>query len=211
METSTSHTARKPRQQGFTILEALIAITVLAVGMLGLAAMLSSMDTTTSKSRYMGMQALLASEKLEELNRYPMSDVNIAVTAGTSAGSLVTDASSGGINYFDEVLVSSSDGKLSETTTSTDPNGNTVYTTVEQKPTGEITTTSSASAPATTGELAFKRRWLIEKDVPVYGVSRITVQVTLTSAKRDAGKDFQMSIVRQYSDSSGVSYVQPGT
>jgi prepilin-type N-terminal cleavage/methylation domain-containing protein len=199
MEISVSRTDRKSAgQRGFSLLEVLIAITVLAVGMLALAAMLSRMDTTTGKSRYMSMEALLASEKLEQLNRYPLKDVNIAVTDGTTAGSLTADTTAGTVDYFDQVLVSTGDGSITETTTGKDASGNTTYATITQTPNGEIASSVSSTPPASTGTLTFKRRWLIEKDTPVVGVSRITVQVNLQNGVNDGTRNLQMSMVRQY-------------
>jgi hypothetical protein len=156
------------------------------------------MDTTSGKSRYMSMQALLASEKLEQLNRYPATDSNIAVTAGTTAGSLTADTSSASADYFDEVLVSSSDGSIAETSTSKDADGKTVYTTLTQTPNGEVTSSQSDSPPLAATTLAFKRRWLIEKDKPVVGVSRITVAVILQNGGKNPVNNLQMSMVRQY-------------
>jgi prepilin-type N-terminal cleavage/methylation domain-containing protein len=199
MEISVSRTDRKTvGQRGFSLLEVLIAITVLAVGMLALAAMLSRMDTTTGKSRYMSTEALLASEKLEQLNRYPLKDVNIAVTNGITAGSLTADTTAGTVDYFDQVLVSTGEGSITETTTGKDASGNTNYATITQTPNGEIASSVSSTPPSSTGTLTFKRRWLIEKDTPVVGVSRITVKVNLQNGANDSTKNLQMSMVRQY-------------
>lgn len=201
METSTSNTARRQhRERGFSLIEMMIAITVLAVGMLGLAALLSQMDKTTGKSRYMGMEALLASEKLEQLNRYPVRDANLIVAVGSTAGSLTEDTSSGAINYFDEVLVSTGDGIIAETTTGKDADGKTIYTSITQSPSGEIQSSTSSTVPENAGSVSFKRRWLIEKDTPVVGVCRVTVMVLTEDGTEDPTKRLQMSMVRQYAN-----------
>ena len=66
----------------------------------------------------MTQAATLATEKLEDLNRYPSSDPNVAVTNGTSAGSLTSndlqDVTVNGVTeavaYYDEVFFSPSEG-----------------------------------------------------------------------------------------------------
>jgi prepilin-type N-terminal cleavage/methylation domain-containing protein len=201
MEMSTSSTRRRRfEQSGFTLLETLIAITVLAVGMLGVAAMLCNMDSNTGRSRYMSIAALLASEKLEELNRFPATDDNIQVSSGVMAGSLAADSSAGSVNYFDQIAISSGNGSIAETTTQVDGSGTTVYSTTSQSPNGEVITTTSSAPPTSPDMLQFKRRWLIEKDVPVAGVCRITVLVTLTNISSKTPVDFRMSMVRQYAN-----------
>jgi prepilin-type N-terminal cleavage/methylation domain-containing protein len=196
---------RKHRTTGFTLLEMMIAITVLAVGMLGLAAMLCTMSTSTETSRYASTASLLASEKLEQLSHYPKKDPRIVVSDGVTAGSLTNDQSTDGIDYFDQVFVSSggsstnSDGLIAETTSGTDANGNPDYTTISQSPNGEVKPpTHSSTPPSSSTMLAFKRRWLIEKDVPAQGVCRMTVKVTLENVPKASAVNFQMSMVRQY-------------
>jgi type IV pilus modification protein PilV len=200
MEISVSRTDRKTvGQRGFTLIEVMISITVLAVGMLAMAALMARINTTTDKSRYMSTASLLASEKLEQLSHYPKQDPRIVVTGATSAGSLTTDASSDSVDYYDEVLVSAGDGLIAETTVSKDDTGNTQYTTITQTPNGEVKPpTQSATAPSFQGVVAFKRRWLIEKDTPVVGVCRLTVSVLLENASTASAVQFQMSMARQY-------------
>jgi Tfp pilus assembly protein PilV len=184
----------------------MIAITVLAVGMLAMAAMLCRMNVSTDKSRYMSTASLLASEKLEQLNRYPVKDPAIAVTTGATAGSLTADVSTDTVDYFDQVLVSSggtggqNDGLIAETTTGKDATGNTTYTTITQTPNGEVKSTTSTTPPSLVGTMTYNRRWLIEKDTPVVGVNRITVLVTLQNVPAVSAVKFQMSMVRQYAN-----------
>src|ERR1051325_1985678 len=83
---------RNPRRQGgFAMVEAIIAIAILAVGLLGIAALLAQLGGNSTRSRYMSTEALLASEKLDDLNRLPYGDPAIAVPNGNSAGSLTSD------------------------------------------------------------------------------------------------------------------------
>ena len=196
-----SHLERRSKR-GFTLIETMIAITVLGVGLLAMAALIAKAAVTSSSSRYMNTQSLLASEKLDDLNRLSSSDPDITVT-GASAGSLTTDASqtvtAGGINYpvdyFDQVLISNGNGAITETLTTTNAGGGTVYTTITHSLDGRVTQTQSAIAPASSADtLLLNRRWVIEQDVPVVGVRRVTVLVTVQAQPPAA--PFQMSMVR---------------
>jgi Tfp pilus assembly protein PilV len=184
----------KPRrfQRGFTLLETLGAIVVLTVGLLSMAALMSQTNSNSNRSRYMSAASILASEKLEELNRYPKSDPMIAV-GGATAGGLNGDVSAGGISYFDDVELSASGGAVTEVTS--DSAG--TYNTIVHLPDGTITSTSSGAAPPPLPQsFVYHRRWLIEKDVPAVGVRRITVVVRLTNPPLTRSLTFQMSTVR---------------
>lgn len=186
-------------------METMIAVTILAVGLLGVAGLLAQLTSTTTSSRYTGTQTLLATEKLEDLNRLKACDPQIAVPAGTTSGSLTGDATqivsaaagpplicgSENVKYFDDVQISSDNGAITETN-----NG----VTIAQTPNGEVKTT----APATTSDmLQFHRRWVIEQD-PVIGTNTITgarritvVVIPITGTALDRTATFQTTLVRQ--------------
>lgn len=176
---------------------------ILTVGLLGTAALMSNMNLNSSLSRYMSTEALLASEKLEDLNHWPLNDPAIAVTFGSTAGSLTADVSQSvtvgaiteQVDYFDTVLISAGNGTIIETVTSTNATGNTVYTTTTHSPDGRVAVATTATAPSSADMLTFKRRWIIEKDVPIAAVRRITVVVALQNSTSSA--QFQTSMVRQ--------------
>lgn len=195
-----SHHKKARRQRGFTLIETLTAIIILTVGLVGLAALMGKMISSGANSRYMSQAAMLASEKLENLERYPPNDPNVAVTSGTVAGSLTADTTASvtsngmteSVDYFDSILVSATGGAVSETMS-----GSSGFTTVTHTPNGIMTSTTTSSAPAPSADsLTFDRRWTIEKDVPVAGVRRITVLVTLTNPVLVKTVTFQMSTVR---------------
>jgi type II secretory pathway pseudopilin PulG len=193
----------KNLSRGFTIVEVLIATVVLIAGLLSAAALIGNSLGSTSRNEYMTQAATLASEKLEDLNRYPSSDPHIAVTSGTTAGSLtadlVQDVTSNGVtvpvNYYDEVFFSPSQGFVEETVSSLDSNGNPVYTTLTQNTNGSMTQ-SNTDPSLLSGVFGFKRRWLIEQNQPVVGLRRITVVVTLENQSVTGVAPFQMSTVR---------------
>jgi prepilin-type N-terminal cleavage/methylation domain-containing protein len=190
-------------QHGFTIVELMAAIAILGIGLLALAALMSQMSVDTSDSRYMSTEALLGSEKLEDLNRYPSSDPAVAAS-GSNAGDLSSDKSASvtvgavtqNVDYFDTVQISAGNGQMVETITGTDATGSATYTTTTHKPDGSVTAVTTVGAPPapTADTLAFKRRWVIEPDTPVTGVRRITVLVSLQSVPR--ATTFQTSMVR---------------
>lgn len=204
MEMSRSH--RKPCQQhGFTIIETMVAIAILTIGLVSAAALLTQMLSNSGRSRYMSIAAMLASEKLEDLNRFPTDDPAIVVPAGPTAGSLTADtsqtvtvgANTETVDYFDVVQLSSGDGGISETSSGKDAAGNTVFTTITHKPDGTIVSTvAGALPPLAQDTLIFNRRWVIEKDQPVPGVRRVTVLVTLKNPVLSQTVTFQNSMVR---------------
>ena len=177
------------RPQGFTILEVLVATTVLAIGMLSVAAALGQMLSVSSRARYMSIAAELASEKLEDLNRWPADAPAVAVTTGETAGSLTADTPS----YYDEVGISNPDGALVQWVSGTDDSGATVYTVTSLHSNGTITTSTSSTAPM---GMTYLRRWLIEKDQPAPGLRRVTVLVELEDNSVQPPVTFQMSMVR---------------
>jgi hypothetical protein len=192
------------------MLELAISIAILMVGLVGVASMFGRIWGSTSYSEYMIQASTLASEKLEDLNRYPNGDPDVVVTAGnTTAGSLTSDldatVTSNGVtdtvDYFDEVFMDPSAGSIAETV-ATGSSPNYTYTTTTHNPNGTITTATATSlAAALTNAVQFERRWMIEKDPVVGGTTmtgmrRITVLVTVMNASIKPPVVFQLSVVR---------------
>jgi prepilin-type N-terminal cleavage/methylation domain-containing protein len=162
------------RQGGFTLIETMVSIAVLTIGLLSVAALMSHTADTSAHSRYMSTASMLASEKLEDLSRFPST--NPALTAGT---------------YTDVVQISSDEGIINETTST--GGVSTLYT---QTPGGTITVTPGAGLPAATSTtLTFNRTWTIVANTPVAGVNQITVLVTLANTSLQPPVTFQMSMV----------------
>jgi Tfp pilus assembly protein PilV len=189
------------------MIELMIAIVILTVGMLAMAAVITKMALTTERSRYMSTASFLASEKLEDLNRYPACDPVVAVSGGASSGSLtadVTQASTGcstveTVDYFDTVQISvdpTALGGIMEVKSGKNAAGATVYSVFTHSPTGIATHTAGLAAPpANLNErVTYRRRWLIEANTPVVGVRRVTVRVTVDSL--GVPLTFQSSMVR---------------
>ena len=199
----------KCRARGFSLLETVVAIGVVTIGLGGLAALVANSIATGANTKYSSLASTLASEKLEDLERWPTTNPNVAVTTGTSAGSLTADTGpvdvtsngqSYAVNYYDQVRVSMSGGSFAETVTGLDGNGNPQYSTITIGPQGGAPTFSqSTSAPST--PVTFDRRWLIELNptingTQITGVRRITVWVQSQSDAIQPPVTFQMSTVR---------------
>jgi hypothetical protein len=145
----------------------------------------------TDRARDLAVATTLASEKLEDLNRWTAVDPHVA-----AGGSLSTDTTVGSLNYYDDIDLSNTNGQVSETFAS----GST-YSTVQHLATGEVIPSSSTSAPTGTGIVGFHRRWLVEANPTVNGITltgsrRVTVLVTLSETYVDPPVSFQMSVIR---------------
>jgi len=197
----TSQSLRKARSsRGFTLLEVVAAAAILVLGLLGIAAMMNRMALHTNESRYQSDEALLVSEKLEDLNRYPT--VDRALLAGGSLTNNVSLPNPNGTvtDYFDQVQISTSNGSSVEITTGKDTNGNPNYTQLVHTPNGGAQAKVIPGPPPapTPDMLVFNRRWLIEQDVPIAGVRRVTVIVSLANnlAGQAGAASFQATMVR---------------
>lgn len=202
-------------RDGFSLLEVMVAIAVLSIGLMSAALLTSKVMGQGEMSKYMSLAATLASEKLEDLNRWNSDNPQVCMPTGSATvGSLTTDVlqtttcpsgSSGTVNYYDDVslaLKSGTDcpggsaGCFAETI-STISSGSTQYTSTYHSPDGTITSTTSATAPNST----FHRRWIVEINPTVggsaiNGVRRITVLVTLLDQSVQSAVTFQMSAVQ---------------
>jgi prepilin-type N-terminal cleavage/methylation domain-containing protein len=179
---------------GFSILEVVVAIAVLAIGLSAMAALVAQSLSGTARAHFMALATTLASEKLEDLNRYPNSTPPVAQL--TTGGSLSSDATVGTLNYYDDVDLSSTNGEVSETVATS-----TGYSSVDHYATGVVVPNNNAAAPSGSGNTGFHRRWLIEASPVVNGVTltgarRITVLVTLSNQSVSPPVTFQMSTVR---------------
>jgi Tfp pilus assembly protein PilV len=176
-------------------MEVLIAMFILTVGLTAMATLVAQSLSGTDNARYLGLATTLVSEKLEDLNRWPAADPHVAV-----GGSLSADSATGSINYYDDVDLSNTNGYVSETIAST-TGTTTTYSNVIHNATGYVNTAATTQAPSGSGIVAFHRRWLIEADPVVNGITltgsrRVTVLVTLTNQAVQPGVSFQMSLVR---------------
>ena len=155
--------AHKPgRAGGFSLAEVLIAMVILIVGLTAMANLVAQSLAGTDSARYMGLATTLVSEKLEDLNRWPSGSPYVA-----AGGSLTSDGTAGALNYFDDVDLSNTTGRVSETVSNT----NGTYSNVIHNATGYMDTSATTQPPAGSGIIAFHRRWLVEPDPVVNGIT----------------------------------------
>jgi len=194
---------RPASDHGFTLLETLVALIVLTLGVVATATVAARSLGTSRQSKFMALAAELASEKLEDLNRWDSDDPQVCVPTGSSSvGSLTQDSplqtttcpggASATVNYYDQVamntVVSGANSPCPDTTygcftetVSAISGGSTTYLTTIHPPSGQIQTMQTSTPPTV---YTFDRRWVIEQDPIVNGVTitgsrRITVLVTL--------------------------------
>jgi prepilin-type N-terminal cleavage/methylation domain-containing protein len=187
MSQSLRKAVKASRQRGFTLIETMVSILILTIGLVGTAALMSNSVNMGAHARYVSTAALLASEKMEDLDRFPDNDPNLA-----AGGSLTADIT----GYSDSVQISTANGNINEVTTA-----NGVTTLYTQKPDGTVVVTSGAGLPAVTPDmLTYDRRWLITANPTVganiiTGAVQITVLVTLTNQSLKPAVTYQTSLV----------------
>jgi type IV pilus modification protein PilV len=196
-------------ERGFSLVEGTIAIVVLTIGLVSMAMLITKTLSATTESKYMSLASMLASEKLEDLDRWNKNDPHVAISAGnTTAGDLTADsgpvsltvgAVTDNVVYYDQVSLGPDQGTYSEVVSGLAADGTPNYTTTSFAPSGgKPTLVTKATAP---GTLSFKRRWKIEQDpkvngTKVTGVRRITVLVLSQDPGVKPPVTFQMSLVR---------------
>jgi type IV pilus modification protein PilV len=193
----------KKRGNGFTMIEVIVAITILTIGVFGMAFMIAGTTVTGTTARFTNMANVLASEKLDSLNRYPSTDPNVqpggALTGATTCAS--TDI------YCDMVTVNESSGADYETQTQVNADGTTVTSTIVHAASGCVDTPTNCSVSAApAGGQTFTRRWMITMNPTiatsggttstVTGYRRVTVVVTQNGSTTGQPVSFQMSMVR---------------
>jgi type IV pilus modification protein PilV len=198
----------KKNARGFTLLEVLVSIGVLTIGLVGMASMVGATLVFGTSARYVNIANVLASEKLDSLNKWPSTDKNVAA-GGSLAGPLNCAA---GDTYCDQVTVSETSGAdyTTQTQDVTDPvTGVTskVATTIVHTSSGCVNTPAICGVPNPIGNGAtFTRRWLITQNpvitsaagapLAVNGGRQITVLVSLANAGTKHPVTFQVSMVR---------------
>lgn len=184
------------------MIEVLVSIAVLSIGLMGVAMLIGSTVNSGTKAKYMSMANVLASEKLDDLNKLPSNDANL-VPGGSLTGPAICAA---GDIYCDQVTVNETSGADYETETQT-VNGNIVTTTIVHTSSGCVDTPANCGVPNLSASgSTFTRRWLITANptitstgggsATVQGTRRVTVRVTLSNGAGANAAAFQMSMVR---------------
>ena len=213
---------RRPiRARGFTLLEVIIAMAILAIGVSAMAALVAVTLTRGRQSKYINIASTLASEKLEDLNRWDRNAQQVCVQSGDAfEGSLTTQVTStiscngetaGNINYSDQVSIDVASGTSSagcgnggtgcfaETVSSVNGGVTSYYTTyhspagtIPSNPDGSSNPVSTTSAPA---NMTFNRYWMIEASPIVAGAALTgTRRITVRVVLNDASVQPPVSI-----------------
>jgi len=180
---------------GLSLARVFIKVSIVAVSMVSTAVLLARISPDSRRSREWSLAGKLAAEKIEELKRLPADDPRLAVTDGKMAGCLTSNVSQevgvgpgrSMVKYYDEVVVgdrAASSAAANPTTTKP------AFRDATPKPGTTFGETTNPNEPART---AFNRRWLIQKDVPVAGVKRVTVVVSLEGGDRKPPVTYQLS------------------
>lgn len=213
-------------EAGFSLMEVMVAIVILTIGLMSAALLMANVYKSTVRSRYMALATQLASEELEDLNRWPVTtsqlngatvvtpDFHIMVPSGSytcgspgglpGIGCLTQDW---GPNIFQDSLGNSVPVSYFDSVYLTTQNGQMSET--YQNPNASSASYNtltfypngqppsvSTTSTPPTTGMTFDRRWVIEQDQPVVGVRRITVLVTLDDQTITPPVTFQMSMVR---------------
>lgn len=192
----------KSRASGFTLAEVLVSMAILTVGLVGVAALIGSTEASGTQATYMNMANILASDKLDSLNKWPSTDPNVA-----PGGSLTGPATcAAGDAYCDQVILSQTSGANYETQTQI-VDGTAVTSTLVHTSSGCVGTPASCGVPDSDNSGSqFTRRWLITLNptitsaagaaTTVTGARRVTVVVTLNDQSTRTPVTFQLSMVR---------------
>jgi prepilin-type N-terminal cleavage/methylation domain-containing protein len=192
-------------QAGFTLVEVMVALVVLTIGMMSMALLMGNVYKSTVRSRYMSLAATFASEKLEDLNSYSLSDPRAHLAGGSLTSNLgpVSNSVNGNtfaVDYYDSVTLNNATGAMNETyeilsgattqyvTQSFTADGIWHWDSTDGYPSVPTTVTPSG--------ITFNRRWVIEANTPTAGLTRVTVLVTLLDATVQPPVTFQMTMVR---------------
>ena len=82
---------RRPRERGLTLIEVLIAATILALALLGLAPMFTGAVRSNASANQLTNANTLAREKLEELSGYPRNNARLTVPNGQNTATFTND------------------------------------------------------------------------------------------------------------------------
>jgi len=199
-QSSVRAARNRARTPGFSLLEILISITILVIGMSSMAALIALTLGSTQRAQFTSTATTLASEKLEDINHWPIGDAHLSAGGSLTADHQVT-VSGTSYNYYDDVDLSDSTGQVAESVADSS-SGTTNYYPVIHNATGYVDTTPDTTAPTTNGNIVFHRRWLVESNPVVNGNTltgaiRVTVVVTLTQSAVQTPVNFQLSMIKQ--------------
>jgi len=90
-EVRFGHANRRAKERGMSLVEVLVALTILAFALLGLFPLFLGAVKTAASANQLTSANTLVREKLEELNGYPRNDVRLAVPVGANSATFTND------------------------------------------------------------------------------------------------------------------------
>jgi len=102
-------------EAGFTLIEVMVALVVLTIGLMSIALLMATVYKQAVRSRYASVAAMLASEKLEDLSSFGLSDPRAHLAGGVLTGSISSvgapvsaswNSSTVTVDYYDTVTIS---------------------------------------------------------------------------------------------------------
>jgi prepilin-type N-terminal cleavage/methylation domain-containing protein len=213
-------------EAGFTLMETMVALVILTIGLMSIALLMANVYKQAVRSRYVSESYMLASEKLEDLCSYSLSDPRAHLAGGTLTANPTTattddapasanwNSSTITVDYYDTVTLNNSSnstiGAINETFEVL--NGSTVeyitqtftadgllhWDSVDDVVDAQGNSHYYPSKETTTQPSGetFLRTWQIQSNTPVTGVTTLTVMVALIDTTMNPPVTVQMSTVR---------------
>ena len=184
----------RPSAEGFTLIEAVIAMMVTVVGLVSIAGMFTLAMKTNASSRNFTTATTFAQDRLEQLgaasfqrlvdpSRMSANPGSHGADDAYMVGSLEYDAGAGdGSYYYDKIIIAGRDDVEPEgTVTVVNPNG----TAETRRPDGTI----SPGNPFGDDRISYTRRWAImSSSEPDPADRRLTIAVRVKSENPSNGK-----------------------
>jgi len=191
--TQTATPQTRSAETGFTLIEATIAIFVTVVGLISMAGMFTMAMKTNASSRNMTTATTFAQDKLEQLgaasferlvdpSKMQSNPNSRGADDAYAVGALDQDVSSGGIAYFDKIILAGRDDIEPEGTVTVVRADGTAET---RRPDGTITNTN----PFPADRVTYSRRWVIMSSSEANPADRrLTLAVRVKSENAPVGK-----------------------
>ncbi len=178
------------RTRGLSLIEVLVALSIMALALLALLPMFSIGVKTNSSSNQVGMANTLAGEKIEELTAYPSTDPRLAIPNGNlmagSAAECAKATVSCSVNTACEndlpLWYNPTNGKISYAATMpTAGAGWYPYPLIRTYTVQAYVTTNAAAMTAIASAAGDESVYNIDNPTPYYGVKLVTVTVQPSS------------------------------